>query len=122
MTPNEPQILKNAIAYLQASPFMDGICITPDSQDFPAQFPCVAVLVRTAPAVMGMAETLLSETTVQCTVFADTTMQVLDILITLDWLMELRGYRRTNNTNPYYATASEKWTKAAWYTKKTNTF
>lgn len=122
MTPNEPQILKDAIAYLQGSPLMSGIYVAPDSQDFPAQFPAVTLLLRTTPAQAGLSELLLSETTIQSNVFAETTMQVLDILITMDVLMEARGYRRTNNTSPYYASGSGKWAKSAWYTKKTNTF
>lgn len=122
MTPNEPQILKDAITYLQGSPLLEGVTIVPASQDFPAEFPCVALLVRTAPFKVGLTETLLSETTIQCSVYAETTMQVLDVLITLDSLFENRHYQRMNNTNPYYATPSGKWVKEAWYSKKTNTF
>lgn len=123
MTPNEPQILKDAIAYLQASSLMKGNFIVPDSQDFqPDSFPCVAVSVRTVPVKTGITETLLSETVVQASVYAETLMEVLDILVSIDVIMENRGYKRTNNTNPYCASSIGKWVKMAWYSKKTNTF
>lgn len=128
MTPNETQILKDAIAYLEGASGMTDILIAPESQDFPAQFPCVMVMTRTTPVQDGLKETLLCDLTVQLSIYAGSVYDtaygpgVLGILDKINALMDAKGYRRNNNTKPYYVTAQGKWCKAAWYSKKTNSF
>ena len=128
MIPNEEGILQDALDYLIEN-LDEGIYVAPESQNTEAKFPCVLLSVKTAPSVTGICESLLSEVTIQITIFADNVYAtsdgkygVLDILDSVNGVMEARHYRRSNNTKPSFHEQSGRWYKNIWYTKKTNTF
>lgn len=128
MIPNEEGILQDALDYLIDN-LDEGIYVEPESQNTEARFPCVLLSVKTAPSVTGICESLLSEVTIQITIFADNVYAtsdgkygVLDILDSVNGVMEARHYRRSNNTKPSFHEQSGRWYKNIWYTKKTNTF
>ncbi len=128
MTPTEEGILQDALDYLIEN-LDESIYVAPESQDTEAKFPCVLLSVKTAPTVTGIYETLLSEVTIQATIFADNVYAtsdgqygVLDILDSLNTVMEAKHYRRSNNTKPSFHEQSGRWYKSIWYTKKTNSF
>lgn len=129
MLPNEVGILQDALDYLQTALTGEGVYVAPESQDTEAIFPCVLVSVKTAPAVQGINEILLSTITVQCTIFADTVYSVEDgpvgvmsILDEIHSLMEAKHYRPSNDMKPSFHEPTGKWYKSIWYTKKSNTF
>ena len=127
MIPNETGILQDAIEYVGDG--LSGVYVAPESQDTEAIFPCVLVSVKTSPAVTGITEILLSNVTVQCTIFADTVYSVeggpvgvMSILDELSALMEAKSYRPANDMKPTFHEKTGKWYKSIWYTKKSNTF
>lgn len=127
MIPNETGILQDSIEYIGEG--LTGVYVAPESQDTEAVFPCILVTVKTSPAVNGISEVLLSNVTVQCTIFADTVYSVEDgpvgvmsILDELNALMEAKSYRPVNDARPSFHQTTGKWYKSIWYTKKSNTF
>lgn len=128
MIPNEEGILQDALDYFIEN-LDEGIYVAPESQNTEARFPCVLLSVKTSPAVTGIAQSLLAEVTVQATIFADNVYAtsdgqygVMDILDSVNEIMEAKHYRRSNNTKPSFHEPSGRWYKNCWFTKKTNTF
>ena len=126
---NEESVLQEAIDYLAAAFADDGVGVYPKSQNRPASFPCITLVVTSHRAVSGIRSEILAKVQIHATVYASNMYApfgsndgVHTIYDKLNRVMEKKHYARSNQSEPYYNAKFGKLNKDGYFTKITNTF